>query len=776
MKKKVLRTVLLLFISISLKAQNYRPNYLLTENTFISNNFIIQDSTGWFRAKNNSNISSVNFLTENKTYFGLGIDDGFILKKTSIDNLPFLATENQQTHERYNQTYKGVPVEFAEFFIHHKANIVKLINCKVAEGLNMTVTPTLSESQALTAVVNILGSSKNYSWLDLENENDLKEEYEDSTKTSFPIGELVIAKINNNNNYQASQYVLAWKFTINILSPIENIDIYINAHNGSFIKKYNNICGGTAHLMYNYGLNKPIDTRWRGVPWNHYILFADDNLKQVHTKYPRYRNNGSLRRFGGVNVNNIIDQDDFWDWNHFTATTPHWAVTEAWDYFKTTFNRDGMNGLANDVKIYADIPESVWNGGLAYIADAQGIGKDVIMVSYKNNVYQGVIDGCAHEFTHGITEHSAGLIYADEPGALDESFCDIFGFMVERYTQGGVINDWDMGEESVLKRRMNHPTNSPSAAVFDPTPTCSYPSGQPSRYNDPSNWYTGTCDYGGVHINSGVQNYWFYLLSQGSTNAPDGTVGNIYVDGIGVDKAAEIAYMNLTVYLGFNSNYNDAFNGSLFAAYNIFGGECSNEFIQTNNAWAAVAVGQGTISNLKINGTNIIDVVTYNTPLGGYPIVYIATGQAPPYTWTVNNTNWVYNVSGPGNNTLSITNLQNNYTTTSIQVNSECAAVSKSVNCRLYWGNVDPNQHDGGLIAAPNPIKDLLHLIANFDNADDNNPWQVSIINMLGIPQFQSIYANEIPSEIEVSNLNAGNYIVLVQKGANYQTVKIVKE
>ena len=30
-----------------------------------------------------------------------------------------------------------------------------------------------------------------------------------------------------------------------------------------------------------------------------------------------------------------------------------------------------------------------------------------------------------HEITHGVTEHSAGLIYQDESGALNESFSDI---------------------------------------------------------------------------------------------------------------------------------------------------------------------------------------------------------------------------------------------------------------------------------------------------------------------------------------------------------------
>ena len=58
----------------------------------------------------------------------------------------------------------------------------------------------------------------------------------------------------------------------------------------------------------------------------------------------------------------------------------------------------------------------------------------------------------------------------------------------------------------------------------------------------------GGPDLGGVHTNSSVQNFWFYLLSVGGTGVNDN--GDSYsVTGIGIDDAAKIAYRNLTVYL-----------------------------------------------------------------------------------------------------------------------------------------------------------------------------------------------------------------------------------
>ena len=34
-------------------------------------------------------------------------------------------------------------------------------------------------------------------------------------------------------------------------------------------------------------------------------------------------------------------------------------------------------------------------------------------------------------------------------------------------------------------------------------------------------WYSGTGDNGGVHYNSGVQNHWFYLLTEGGSGQND---------------------------------------------------------------------------------------------------------------------------------------------------------------------------------------------------------------------------------------------------------------
>ena len=125
----------------------------------------------------------------------------------------------------------------------------------------------------------------------------------------------------------------------------------------------------------------------------------------------------------------------------------------------------------------------------------------------------------------------------------------------------------------------------------------------PNSYSQPDTyqgtyWKTTSCtpsstnDYCGVHTNSGVLNFWYYLLVSGGSGTND--KGFVYsVSGLGLDKAAAIAYRTLTTYLTSSSTYADARTYSLQSASDLYGAT-SNEVTQTTNAWDAVGVGGGT--------------------------------------------------------------------------------------------------------------------------------------------------------------------------------------
>src|SRR5690606_258430 len=106
-----------------------------------------------------------------------------------------------------------------------------------------------------------------------------------------------------------------------------------------------------------------------------------------------------------------------------------------YDYFKRTFNRDSVddNGqpLLSRVHVGENWANASWNGVYMSYGDGDGVR--------FHNLAAG-LDVAAHEMSHGVVQHTANLIYRNESGALNESFADIFGAMVDR-------DDWIIGED-----------------------------------------------------------------------------------------------------------------------------------------------------------------------------------------------------------------------------------------------------------------------------------------------------------------------------------------
>ena len=181
------------------------------------------------------------------------------------------------------------------------------------------------------------------------------------------------------------------------------------------------------------------------------------------------------------------------------------------------------------------------------------------------------IDIAAHEFAHAICQYTADLVYQNESGALNESLSDIWGVTVKHFADSAK-NIWQIGDETGYVLR----------SMADPK--FRY---QPNTYLG-AYWQTGSSDKGGVHTNSGVMNYWYYLLVQGGSGLNDNGDG-YSISGIGFEKAADIVYRLETIYLTANSEYKDARRFSIQATEDLFG-ENSFELQQCLAAWDAVGV------------------------------------------------------------------------------------------------------------------------------------------------------------------------------------------
>ena len=142
--------------------------------------------------------------------------------------------------------------------------------------------------------------------------------------------------------------------------------------------------------------------------------------------------------------------------------------------------------------------------------------------------FSGDLDVVGHELSHGVTEATSNLIYQNESGALNESFSDIMGTAIEFRTGSG---NWTIGEDITPGtnglRNMANPGED----------------GDPSHYLDR---YVGSGDNGGVHINSGIINHWFYLLVNGGQNANPSRASGTNVAGIGFDAAEDIVFLGFT--------------------------------------------------------------------------------------------------------------------------------------------------------------------------------------------------------------------------------------
>ena len=117
-------------------------------------------------------------------------------------------------------------------------------------------------------------------------------------------------------------------------------------------------------------------------------------------------------------------------------------------------------------------------------------------------------DVIGHELSHGLVNGTANLEYKGHSGALNESFADVAGVMFEfwlydKYPELHGKEDWMVGEDLGMTR--------PFLRSFENPEQGNQPSSyQGKNYLNPNS----EMDFGGVHINSGIPNHCFYLMSQ----------------------------------------------------------------------------------------------------------------------------------------------------------------------------------------------------------------------------------------------------------------------
>lgn len=196
------------------------------------------------------------------------------------------------------------------------------------------------------------------------------------------------------------------------------------------------------------------------------------------------------------------------------------AADEAYDglgatykLYKDAFDRNSLddNGLPLVASVHfgQSYDNAEWNGTQMLFGDGDG--------EYFNR-FTIAIDVMGHELTHGVTQYTAGLAYHDQPGALNESFSDVFGSMVKQYSLGQTADaaDWLIGAGLLTdKVQSGDPSHGPALrSMLKPGTGFNDPVfGKDPQPDNMSGFVHTQDDNGGVHTNSGITNRAFALAA-----------------------------------------------------------------------------------------------------------------------------------------------------------------------------------------------------------------------------------------------------------------------
>lgn len=246
---------------------------------------------------------------------------------------------------------------------------------------------------------------------------------------------------------------------------------------------------------------------------------------------------------------------------------------QVYDYFYDNFDRHSWDDDDEQVEVMVHVGNNLRDAAYRNGCEMIELGDGMV-----------TLDILAHEFTHGVTDHTADLIYADESGALNESYSDVFAAMVD-------TANWTIGEGSAVgtARNMRSPPASPAFSQPDHMLTGVSGDGRGLIPPPAGDTRDRSNDFGSVHINSGIPNKAAYLIAEG------GTHNGVVVTGIGREKTQRLYYDVLTMLLTENSEFRDARDltvlwSQLYAQAGLFG-FTGQDVCSVVNAFASVGLG-----------------------------------------------------------------------------------------------------------------------------------------------------------------------------------------
>ena len=481
-------------------------------------------------------------------------------------------------HTRWQQMFKGVPVLGGEGIMHLSGAKLYALTDQFVANLSVDVTPAITSAEAEHAALTSLNCP---------------------SCTARATSTLWVGRFDGIDR-------LVYRVTLRIDAnattgalPDKQI-VFIDAHNSSVVAQYGDLQTATGTTLY------------RGN-----VTIATSAANGTRLLEDIGRRVGTFDFRNGTTAFRLTDTDDVWnDTSQRAANDVHFASEAVMDYLRVVHGRNGIDGSGGPGVINAAAPGggTLKFGSVHYGSaynNAFWDGQKIVTGDGDGNVFGPLVslDIIGHEWFHGVTQYTAHLTYNAESGALNESISDVFGAMIERNVQGENAKTWMIGEDAYTPRipgdalrYMNNPRQG----------------GQPDYYADR---YIGSADNGGVHTNSGIANYAFYLAAKGGSHRLGGTM-----TGIGADAAQRIWYRALTTYLTSAADFTAARAGTTRAAQDLFG-VSSAQALAVQTAWCFVGVGSCPAFEQMVNGGFEANTVPWS--VSGTGTFIVASGNTP---------------------------------------------------------------------------------------------------------------------------------------------------
>ncbi len=484
----------------------------------------------------------------------------------AVDELRVLRTETDElggAHIRYQQYFHGVKVEHAVLTAHARGGALQTVSGEVylpAAALNAQ--PVLIADRALERALAAVGAKK-YMWEDAREEAGLRARNHDARATYRPTGELVfVTPAGARTASGPAPVVLAWKFNVYAKAPISRELLYVDARTGAVVLR--------DAIIKHVNAPGTFATRYSGSKISNSDAFGGGFRLRETTRGKGVTTLNCQTGTVFADAVDFIDNDNNWTAAEYDNSTKDNAALDAHlgaqatqDYWVSQHNRDSFDDrgavLLSFVHFDMGMENAFWDGTEMVYGDG-GSRFDALTC----------VDVCAHEVGHAVCETTANLVYRDESGAINESLSDIWGACVENHFDP-TKDHWLIGED------------------IDRIEPCLRSMIDPNDQDQPDTYQGVMWDPAQeVHTNSGVMNFWFYLLTDGGTGTNDN--GTPYlVSGINITKAARITYRAERLYMTPNTDYADAVRCTMQAAIDLYG-YSSPEATAVGQAWRAVGL------------------------------------------------------------------------------------------------------------------------------------------------------------------------------------------